>query len=727
MASLRASTTMPFVILLVGVVSLLGLKPTQVCADDDPAPPTIAELLQQAADLKAQGQWDQALEALAQVVARAEEDRPSAALAQARRGQYRLEMAMLAEAEEELLKVAQQFPDQSEAINWARLFLIDTYRFQTRPDQAEAAGQALLSDPSALPIQHAWCRVKLGSLFSELQRLDDAIAVLEGLDFITLPDGDVGPLVSGQFHRAEILMKRGARVEAIPLLEQVVTMATGDVHAPTRNWARVRLAEALTHQARFGEALAACEAVLADHAAGKADDVQAVWALVWKSRSRMFTNETSAVVEAMEPARMASALAIESEHADLAYEANLLLGEVYSRLSRDADRLVRQGNGAYAASPVAAVVDETRRAQNYLHEGEWGPLLVEAMEHYGTAMNLAAQAQLGHDKEAAARLEYARRMHHLGMAGRAIATLRMGIRDPAHLSAADGALAQCIGEFLEPAEAEAWQQYLIDPVANADPTGSYVQAEFAAPAPGPSTTLVSNVSGRLYWLGRFYLHQSRFPEAIEKFQEAEAAAATAGQRAEAKLGQVRAYRSQAHALRQSGNRDQARLAMMYGYQVAGSAVPDWLEVALTGSEGDAHYATEKAVFGYGMLQRRDEALQTAEEFLTQLILAQAEPSKVAFAHYMKMQVLAWNKRFQEAIDLALQIDSEHADSPRAVVERIRVAALLRAAGYYARIGQAGAGHALLDTIQARHPTGEFDDSVDSFRSVVQRYTAGQGE
>jgi len=142
MASLRASTAMPFVILLVGAVGLLGLKPTQVCADDDPAPPTIPELLQQAADLKAQSQWDQALEALAQVVARAEEDRPSAALAQARRGQYRLEMAMLAEAEEELLKVGQQFPDQSEAINWARLFLIDTYRFsgQTGPGGSGRSG-----------------------------------------------------------------------------------------------------------------------------------------------------------------------------------------------------------------------------------------------------------------------------------------------------------------------------------------------------------------------------------------------------------------------------------------------------------------------------------------------------------------------------------------------------------------------------------------------------------
>ncbi|HPU28399.1 MAG TPA: hypothetical protein PK458_19650, partial [Phycisphaerae bacterium] len=112
-------------------------------AEEQSVPPTLAKLLQQAADLKAQSQWDRALEALAQAVTRAEEDRPSAALAQVRLGQYRLEMALLPQAEEELLKVAQQFPDQSEAINWARLFLIDTYRFQARPDQAEAAGQAL--------------------------------------------------------------------------------------------------------------------------------------------------------------------------------------------------------------------------------------------------------------------------------------------------------------------------------------------------------------------------------------------------------------------------------------------------------------------------------------------------------------------------------------------------------------------------------------------------------
>lgn len=693
MASLRASTTMPFAILLVGAVSLLGLKPTQVCADDDPAPPTIAELLQQAADLKAQSQWDQALEALAQVVARAEEDRPSAALAQARRGQYRLEMAMLAEAEEELLKVAQQFPDQSEAINWARLFLIDTYRFQTKPDQAEAAGQALLSDSSALPIQQAWCRVKLGSLFSELQRLDDALAVLEGLDFITLPDGDVGPLVSGQFLRAEILMKRGAAAEAIPLLEQVITMAAGDTHAPTRNWARVRLLESLTHSWSLDHAYEVAQQVVSDHASGQASDQQVAWAFIWQARG---LSKAGQFEQAVAPLQMAAAVA-EANHPDLVYEAEFALGEVYRQ----------QGDSV-------------------VHE-DMGPLHEQALAHYQAALVEAQQAGLGEDKQDLARLQVGSEMRHLGMRERGMAWLRMGIADPANLTAGDELLAQRLASFMLSDEQEEWHAYLEDPAGHGDPTAPFVEQEFGTTASPPSTPFVSKQSIRHCWRGKLYLQQERYAEALAKFQEAEAAAATAGQRAEARLGQVRAYRSQAHALRQSGNRDQARLAMMYGYQVAGSAVADWLEVALTGSEGDAHYATEKAVFGYGILQRREEALQTAEEFLTQLTLAQAEPSKVAFAHYMKMQALAWNNRFEEAIDLALQIDSEYAGSARAVVDRIRVAALLRAAGYYARIGQADAGHALLDTIQARHPTGEFDDSVDSFRSVVQRYTAGQGE
>ncbi len=723
----RSASTLSFTVLLISAVGLLGPRPAQVRAEEQSVPPTLAELLQQAADLKAQSQWDRALEALAQAVTRAEEDRPSAALAQVRLGQYRLEMALLPQAEEELLKVAQQFPDQSEAINWARLFLIDTYRFQTKPDQAEAAGQALLSDASALPIQQAWCRVKLGSLLSELQRLDDAVAVLEGLDFITLPQADFGPLVAGQFHRAEILMKRGAGVEAAPLLHQVISMAAGDTHAPTRNWARVRLAEVLTHQSRFDEAIQACDAVLTDHAAGRADDRQAIWALVWKSRSQMLSNQVASMAEAPAAARMAVALAVESSHPDLGYESHCLLGEVYSRLSSEADRLVKAGGSAYVSSPVAQLVEEARRAQNYVHEGEWGPLLVEAMDHYGTAMTLARDSRLGQDREAAARLQYATRMRHLGMGSKAIATLRIGIADPARLTNAEGPLAQAIGSLMDREQAEAWHVYLIDPQRHADPTASIVAAEFGTPAPAASGQPTTDQFGRFYWLGRLYLEQSRFAGAIEKFQMAEGAATTAGQRAEAKLGQARAYRGQAHALRLNGNRDHARLSMMHGYQVAGSAVPDWLEVAMTGSEGDAHYATEKAVFGYGIFQRREEALQTAEEFLTRLILAQAEPSKVAFAQYMKLQALAWNSRFEEAIDLAFQIDSEHADSPRAVVERIRVAALLRASGYYARIGQAEAGHNLLDTIQARHPTGEFDESLHSFRAVIQRYAAGKGD
>ena len=535
--------------------------------------------------------------------------------------------------------------------------------------------------------------MKLGSLFSELQRLDDALAVLEGLDFITLPDGDVGPLVSGQFLRAEILMKRGAAAEAIPLLEQVITMAAGDTHAPTRNWARVRLLESLTHSWSLDHAYEVAQQVVSDHASGQASDQQVAWAFIWQARG---LSKAGQFEQAVAPLQMAAAVA-EANHPDLVYEAEFALGEVYRQ----------QGDSV-------------------VHE-DMGPLHEQALAHYQAALVEAQQAGLGEDKQDLARLQVGSEMRHLGMREQGMAWLRMGIADPANLTAGDELLAQRLASFMLSDEQEEWHAYLEDPAGHGDPTAPFVEQEFGTTASPPSTPFVSKQSIRHCWRGKLYLQQERYAEALAKFQEAEAAAATAGQRAEAKVGQVRAYRSQAHALRLNGNRDQARLAMMDGYQVAGSAVPDWLEVALTGGEGDAHYATEKAVFGYGILQRREEALQTAEEFLTQLILAQAESSKVAFAQYMKMQALAWNKRFEEAIDLAFQIDSEHADSPRAVVERIRVAALLRASGYYARIGQAEAGHNLLDTIQARHPTGEFDESLHSFRAVIHRYAAGKGD
>src|SRR5690606_10082799 len=113
-----------------------------------------------------------------EAVARRAEDEASAALAQCRLGEYRLGMAMPKQAEEELLKVEERFPNQHEAINWARLSLIDAYRFQDKVDQAEAVGQALLADQGASAKQRAWCRVKLGSLLSARQRFSEAISHL---------------------------------------------------------------------------------------------------------------------------------------------------------------------------------------------------------------------------------------------------------------------------------------------------------------------------------------------------------------------------------------------------------------------------------------------------------------------------------------------------------------------------------------------------------------------
>jgi hypothetical protein len=122
-----------------------------------------------------------------------------------------------------------------------------------------------------------------------------------------------------------------------------------------------------------------------------------------------------------------------------------------------------------------------------------------------------------------------------------------------------------------------------------------------------------------------------------------------------------------------------------------------------------------------MWQMNSEALQAVDQIIQQLQSAGAEPSKVAFAYYIKMQVLSWMRSYEEAITLAQEIDVAYRDTTDPVVERIRVAVLLRAAGYHAKIGQAAEGHALLDSIKADHPEGTFDSTINSFREVVEEH------
>ncbi len=659
-------------------VLLVGITEVVRSSEGGEQPPSLNALLDEADQLRLQGKWDEAIDKLQNVVDRRAEDDALAATAQIRIGMYYLNSERPTQAKNAFQEAIIAFPSQDEAQFEGRLHSIDALHDLGQYDDAMIAAQALLSTPDLTANETMWARVK----------------------------------------RAEIRLSNWERSDVMDDLTDALATIPGPTAEP-HNWARLRLAEIYAHDAKYPEAESACEAVLSDHAGGQATDPQAAWALIWKARWRLHSDKLPALTEAPDPAKMAAALALNTGHPDLAYEAHYLLGNIYARLSAQTDQLVKED--AFAGSPVASLVDETKLAQNYVNEGEWGPLMVEAMNHFGTAMNVAVQHGLLGEKEDVARWQYGVHMRHLGMGDRAVAVLRMGIDDPSMMTKAEARLAQTVGEFLDGDQSEAWRVYLIYPTSNPDPTATIVTAEFGEAAPGPSDPFVGRPAVRHCWLADLYLQEGRLEEALQAYQHAEGIAASVQERAQARNGQLRALRQMALRASKASASSLARSYRAQAQIIADTVRLDWLEIALTGPEGSAHHATERAVHSYGMWQMNYDALLAAEEFLQQLESANAAPSKIAFARYVNMQTLAWIGRYDEAILLSEQIDVELQETTNPVLEEIRVAALLRAAGYHARIGQTDSGHTLLNSILADHPEGVFDQAVARSRQHVIRY------
>jgi hypothetical protein len=121
---------------------------------------TPAEQLAVAVDLRAHLQWIQAVDILREAAGRGAEDAASAAMAQARLGQYLVEKGDPVAGEQELLRVPQVFPDSVVAIRWSRVCLIDALSAQGRLDEARAAADDLFSQSHDDPQTRAWSRLK---------------------------------------------------------------------------------------------------------------------------------------------------------------------------------------------------------------------------------------------------------------------------------------------------------------------------------------------------------------------------------------------------------------------------------------------------------------------------------------------------------------------------------------------------------------------------------------
>jgi tetratricopeptide (TPR) repeat protein len=568
---------------------------------------------------------------------------------------------------------------EDEALAATAQILIGRYYLESnRPAQAGAAFQDAIDQfPSQNEAQFK------GRLFTidarrALGQFDQAMAA--AADLLSHPGLTAEEMTWTAVKRAEVGLTamyfgKGPRAPVINELNQLLAGNTGDTSEP-HNWARIRLSELLYHDRRFDQSIIEAEKVVADFNQAKATDEQASWALFWKGCCQIDAGSPEQAVTTLQSA--------------------------YGLAS---------GKHPYIACTSGLRLAMAHRASQH-HSA--------ALTGFTTALNDAIGHNLEESLQDQARLEVGTAFDDLNMRNRAIAWLRKGIEDPSEMDETDGQLADQIAGYMTGPEKEAWRLYLVSPVDRDDPTSPYVESEFNEQPSHASNANVTRASIRLCWLGDFYLEQKQYDQAIQAYQDAMASAATAEDRTRSGIGQLRAMRRLAFRLYyKTGDRRTARQLEEQAATLTASLMPDWIEIVLTGSVGDAHYAVEQAAHSYGMWQRNSEALSAVEQIIQQLELADAEDVRMGFARYIKMQVLAWLEMHHEAIVLSEQIDADYQGSGNPVLENIRVSAMIRASRYYAKVGQAEQGESILNSIRSEHPEGTFDEALDKFTDLIQ--------
>jgi len=472
---------------------------------------------------------------------------------------------------------------------------------------------------------------------------------------------------------AEIPLFRNSASQAVAALEEAIATATPDYPEPA-NWGRVRLIQALGAAWSFDRTKAVCDAVVADHATGMATDEQVALALLCRGRALIQSRDYEQAIAPLEMAIGAGG----DRHPELAQQADFALGE-------------------------AARNDDDHEA---------------ALAYYYSAFERATSAELPDSTIDWARLQVGSEMRNLGMRERGIAWLRMGIEDPADLSETDRLLAERLASFLTDEEAETWQHYMLSPAQGVDPTGAFVRAEFGEGAPPPSSVVVNRPFRRLYWLGRLYLDQSRYDEALGTFEQAKSYAQSSVQQAEALVGQLKVFGSQAEEMREQGQRKEAYKFCRSKRTLAEQTTEMWLEIAMSGSAGDAHYAIEEAIMALRALRLNKDALRAADRFVDELTNHGADRSKIAFARLFRARALGlWNYRPAEAAKAALELADELSADDDLNLETICVHSLLDACLYHAGAGEPFAGLAILDEVKETYP-GKYTDWIEFERRKV---------
>jgi tetratricopeptide (TPR) repeat protein len=462
------------------------------------------------------------------------------------------------------------------------------------------------------------------------------------------------------------------------------------------NAARIQLARSYLLNKEYDNILPLTESVIADGQIGKASRPLVAWAVF--HQAQMYEDlskwdELNEMVRSMQENRDTAAelyiRAINTFSTSMAAReaANRLVG-IRRTLpaGTDDDPANRPGWVAESNIAIASVMlfDCPPEALEGCNQSDW----------LGRRRDLLVQ--LGRDAETR------------GQPGQAIAWYRLSIADPARLNKDDLETGAAIGRILSKGsalDAEVWHKYLLDPTGRPDPTAAVVASDFSKTAPTATSTIINEQSNRYYWLGEIYRSQNRYGAARDIYQQALSASTTARDRGAA-LSRIAECASKVNG-------------SSAGEQWASQATQAWRQ-ALVESEnhGDAHYAIEQAVMAYRPLNLNQQALATADSILEQLG-ADAPPTRIAFARYMRVRALAWNRRFAEAAALATQMQQDYSSYPDQDIREICFAAIVRGSTFAALAGDPAGGMAMLDRLQASEPH-RHDDWIEDSRRVCNR-------